>query len=404
MESIVQTLFTNLNITKNECEVVSNNFYKRLDAGGSGLSLIMGEAYMAGEWRSKDLASFFRKVMTIDNYDRHLYSTVMNHPVSSIKLLSNIVINDLQNQITDTIQNNQSIQLSKKVGEQHYDIPDILYEHMLDSQRQYTCGYWTPCTKTLEEAQQNKIKLLLDKLQIPDNVAMNILDIGCGWGGLTNAISKRYPKCKVVGISISKEQIKVANEKYGSKKLKYIFCDYRDLPNKQTKYDRIISVGMFEHVGVKNYDTFFKCCNDILTDDGIFVLHTITNTTQPVYLTGVERHRGNDWMIKYIFPGGYVPTTESILEAIDRQKLMYHHIQNLSISYAKTLNKWYKNFKSNWKTIRKSNPTFFTQKFYNMWEYYLLSCMVLFEKKQLYLSQFVLTKNKYDGMYIFNEK
>lgn len=157
MESIVQTLFTNLNITKNECEVVSNNFYKRLDAGGSGLSLIMGEAYMAGEWRSKDLASFFRKVMTIDNYDTHLYSTVMNHPVSSIKLLSNIVINDLQNQITDTIQNNQSIQLSKKVGEQHYDIPDILYEHMLDSKRQYTCGYWTPCTKTLEEAQQNKI-------------------------------------------------------------------------------------------------------------------------------------------------------------------------------------------------------------------------------------------------------
>lgn len=367
------------------------------------MSLIFGEAYMAGEWRSKELASFFRKVK-IDNYNKHIFSTIWSHPISSIKLLSNIVVNDILTQIKDTLQNNQSIQLSKRVGEQHYDIPDILYEYMLDSQRQYTCGYWKPDTKTLEEAQQNKIKLLIDKLQIQDDVEMNILDIGCGWGGLTNAISKRYPKCKVVGITISKEQIKVANEKYGSKKLKYIFCDYRDLPNKQTKYDRIISVGMFEQVGVKNFDTFFKCCNDILTDDGIFVLHTITNPIQPKYLTGTEAITTDKWIDKYIFPGGYIPTTESILTSIDREGLMYHHIQNLSISYAKTLNEWYNNFKSNWNKIHKSNQLFFTQEFYNMWEYYLLSCMVLFEKKQLYLTQFVLTKKKYDGMYIFTEK
>jgi cyclopropane-fatty-acyl-phospholipid synthase len=401
MQSLVESLFTNLNITKNECEIVSNNFYKRLEDGKCSMSLIIGEAYMAGEWRSKDLTSFFRKVMRADNLNNHIFSTTTSNPIPSIKLLSNFVVADIQAQITDTLQNNQSISLSKRVGEQHYDIPDILYEYMLDSQRQYTCGYWKPDTKTLEEAQQNKIKLLIDKLQIPDDVEMNILDIGCGWGGLTNAISKRYPKCKVVGITISKEQIKVANEKYGSKKLKYIFCDYRDLPNKQTKYDRIISVGMFEQVGVKNFDTFFKCCNDILTDDGIFVLHTITSSTQPKYLTGVEKYTGDEWIDKYIFPGGYIPTTESILGAIDIQGLMYHHIQNLSISYAKTLNEWYKNFKTNWKTIRKSNPTFFTQEFYNMWEFYLLSSMVLFEVKSLQLTQFVLTKKKYDGMYIF---
>jgi cyclopropane-fatty-acyl-phospholipid synthase len=307
-------------------------------------------------------------------------------------------------QITDTLQNNQSIKLSKKVGEQHYDIPDILYEYMLDSQRQYTCGYWKPDTKTLEEAQQNKMKLLIDKLQIPDNVEMNILDIGCGWGGLTNAISKRYPKCKVVGITISKEQINFANNKYGSKKLKYIFCDYRDLPNKQTKYDRIISVGMFEHVGLKNFDTFFKCCENILTDDGIFVLHTITSPTQSLYLTGVEKHVTDVWINKYIFPGSYIPITEQILETINTQGLMYHHIQNLSISYAKTLKEWYKNFKAKWNKIRKSNPSFFTQEFYNMWKYYLLGCMVSFEIKTLCLTQIVLTKKKYDGMYIFNEK
>lgn len=401
MKSIIKALFKNLNITKNECKIVSNNFYKRLEVGGGSMSLIIGEAYMADEFRSKDLVSFFRKVMTVDNFNNHIFSTLTSNPISSIKLLSNIVINDLQTQIIDTIQNNQSIQLSKKVGEQHYDIPDILYEYMLDSQRQYTCGYWKPDTKTLEEAQQNKIKLLIDKLQIPDDVEMNILDIGCGWGGLTNAISKRYPKCKVVGITISKEQIKVANEKYGSKKLKYIFCDYRDLPNKQTKYDRIISVGMFEHVGVKNYDIFFKCCNDILTDDGIFVLHTITNPIQPKYLNGTEKFTCDEWIDKYIFPGGYIPTTESILTSIVREGLMYHHIQNLSVSYAKTLQEWYNNFKLNWKTIQKSNPSFFTKEFYNMWEFYLLCSMVLYETKQMYLTQFVLTKKKYDGMYIF---
>ena len=275
---------------------------------------------------------------------------------------------------------------------------------MLDSQRQYTCGYWKPGTKTLEEAQQNKMKLLIDKLQIPDNVEMNILDIGCGWGGLTNAISKRYPKCKVVGISISKEQIKAANEKYGSNKLKYIFCDYRDLQKKQTKYDRIISVGMFEHVGFKNYDTFFKFCNNVLTDNGIFVLHTITSPTQSRYLYGVNKYTADKWIDKYIFPGGYAPTTESILTSINREGFMYHHIQNLSISYAKTLKSWYNNFKSNWNKIRKSKPSFFTQEFYNMWEFYLLSCMVLFETKKMYLTQLVLTKKKYNGMYIFTEK
>jgi cyclopropane-fatty-acyl-phospholipid synthase len=399
----VLALFKNLNITENECEIINKNFYNRLWSGGD-LSLIVGEAYMAGEWRSKDLASFFRKVMTIDNHNNSLYSTLKTNPVSSIKLLANIIIDDLKSSVMDRIYNNQSIELSKRVGEQHYDIPDILYEYMLDTQRQYTCGYWKPGTKTLEEAQQNKMKLLIDKLQIPDDVEMNILDIGCGWGGLTNAISKRYPKCNIVGISISKEQIQFANEKYGSKKLQYVVCDYRDLPNKDTKYDRIISVGMFEHVGVKNYDTFFKCCENILTDEGIFVLHTITIPAIFSYITGVEKYECNKWMNKYIFPGGYAPSIEVILSSVNKQGLMYHHIQNLSISYAKTLNEWYNNFKSNWIKIHKSNPIFFTQEFYNMWEFYLSSMVIQFELKHMFLSQLVLTKRKYNGMYIFTEK
>jgi cyclopropane-fatty-acyl-phospholipid synthase len=403
MKALVKTLFNNLNITDRDFHIVSDNFYTRLERGGC-LSLIIGEAYMAGEWVSRDLASFFRKVMLIDNYNKYIYKTIATNPISSVKLLGNIIIDDLQNQFMDTIYNNQSIQLSKRVGEQHYDIPDILYRHMLDSQRQYTCGYWKLGTKTLEDAQKNKMKLLIDKLQIPDDAEMHILDIGCGWGGLTNAISKRYPKCNIVGITISKEQIKFANRKYGSQKLKYVFCDYRDLPQMHTKYDRIISVGMFEQVGVKNMDVFFKCCENILTDDGIFVLHTITNPFQSSYLTGTNKYTGDKWIDKYIFPGGFIPTTEDILTTINNQGLMYHHIQNLSVSYAKTLEAWYNNFRSNWAKIQQSDTVFFTREFYNMWEYYLLSCMVIFEVKQLYLVQFVLTKRSYNGMYVFTDK
>jgi len=137
------------------------------------------------------------------------------------------------------------------------------------------------------------------------------------WGGLAHAISKRYPRCSFVGISISKEQIKYANKRYGSAQCKFIVCDYRDVLAQPTQYERIVSVGMFEHVGVRNYDGFFQYCANQLTKDGILVLHTITCPSQARYLTGVERYTTDEWLDRYIFPGGYVPTTESVLAAVD---------------------------------------------------------------------------------------
>jgi cyclopropane-fatty-acyl-phospholipid synthase len=275
---------------------------------------------------------------------------------------------------------------------------------MLDSHRQYTCAYWKPGVKTLEEAQQAKINLIIDKLQIPDDVEMNILDIGCGWGGLTHAISQRYPKCKIDGISISKEQINYANKKYKSNKLQYFYFDYRDLIKKNKKYDRICSVGMFEHVGHKNYDTYLNICESVLKKNGIFLLHTITKPHIEKHMIGTTKHTGDAWINKYIFPGGQIPLTEWILTSAQNNKLMYHHIQNLSVSYAKTLDAWYNNFTSNWNEIKKTNPHFFTDEFYRMWEFYLTSCKVLFEKKNTQLTQFVFTKKEYNGMYVFTEK
>jgi cyclopropane-fatty-acyl-phospholipid synthase len=399
MEALIRSIFSKLGITKNDCEIVSNNFYRRLDYGGN-ISLMMGEAYMAGEWVSRDLAAFLRKVNTFPNPADVLYVSMKEFPLETSRLMASVVFDDINDQFIDTVLNGQSIQLSQIVGEQHYDIPDILYECMLDSDRQYTCAYWKQGVSTLREAQLEKIALLIDKLQIPDNTPMNILDIGCGWGGLTNAISRRYPRCNIEGISISAEQINYANKTYGSPALKYIFCDYRELPNKNKKYDRIISVGMFEHVGIKNFDDFFSIFNEILTDNGIFVLHTITKPIDNKYMTGFTKYTADKWITKYIFPGGYIPTTEQISASFHSQGLMYHHIQNLSISYAKTLKAWDENFIKHWKYIQSSDPVFFTPSFYNMWRLYLMTAMVAFELKQIQLTQYVLTKMSYPRMYV----
>jgi cyclopropane-fatty-acyl-phospholipid synthase len=400
MKALIQSLMSLLNISKNEFYIKDDNLYNRFIIGGD-LSLIFGESYMAGEWESDDLTAFFNKILCYGEINQLLLMVAKEVPFQMFRMALNIIIQDTITQCIDAINNNQSIILSKRVADNHYDIPDILYKYMLDSQRQYTCGYWGPNISTLEDAQLAKINLLIYKLQIPDDTEMHILDIGCGWGGLVNAISIKYPLCKVEGISISMEQIKFANDKYGNSNCYY--CDYRNLINTK-KYDRIVSVGMFEHVGVKNYGEFFAICNNILTDDGIMVLQTITSPNQAkYYVSKMNRYCCNLWVDKYIFPGGYVPTPQLILDAINSEKLMYHHIQNLSISYAKTLDAWKNNFNMFWENIRLSNETFFTDKFFRMWNFYLSSFSAAFNNKKLYLSQFVITKKKYNKIYTLDK-
>lgn len=405
MKKLFQQILVHFNVTKSDFRVVDSNFYHRLSKNNGNLSLILGESYMAGEWKSDDLAEFFRKILGSKWKSEDIIKLFREVPtLESPRLFLKLLRFDVQNYLNNKLFNNQTIKLSKRVGEQHYDIPDILYEYMLDSNRQYTCGYWKPGVKTLEEAQEAKINLIIDKLQIPNDAKFNILDIGCGWGGLTHAISLRYPNCNIDGISISREQIKYANKKYKNDKLRYFYCDYRDLIKKNKKYDRICSVGMFEHVGYKNYDSYFNICESVLKKNGIFLLHTITMPHFSKYIFGKTKHTGDSWVTKYIFPGGVICLPETILTSAHKNNLMYHHIQNLSISYAKTLDAWYNNFTSNWNEIKKSNPDFFTDEFYRMWEYYLLIFMVQFEKKNLQLTQFVFTKKEYNRMYVFTEK
>jgi len=397
MKALIHSLIRLLNISKKEFYIKDENLYNRFTLGGD-LSLIFGESYMAGEWDSDDLTAFFNKILCYGEINQLLSMATKDAPLQMFRMALNIIVQDTITQFID-IKNNQSIILSRRVADTHYDIPDILYKYMLDSQRQYTCGYWAPNISSLEDAQSAKIQLLIDKLQIPENTEMNILDIGCGWGGLVNAISKKYPLCKVEGVSISMEQIKYANDKYGNTNCYY--CDYRNMNGK--KYDRIVSVGMFEHVGVKNYSDFFSICNNILADDGIMVLQTITSASQSkYYLSKMNRYCCNLWVDKYIFPGGYVPTSQLILDSIYNEGLMYHHIQNLSISYTKTLDAWQSNFNVNWEQIRSSDEAFFTDTFFRMWNFYLSSFSSAFNNKKLYLSQFVITKKKYNKIYTLN--
>jgi cyclopropane-fatty-acyl-phospholipid synthase len=188
MKALVQSLIRLLDISKDEFYIKDENLYNRFILGGD-LSLIFGESYMAGEWDSSNLTAFFNKILCYGEINQLLLIVAKETPLQMFRLALNIIIQDTITQYIDASNNNQSIILSKRVANNHYDIPDILYKYMLDPQRQYTCGYWAPNIHTLEDAQMAKIKLLINKLQIPDNTEMNILDIGCGWGGLVNAIS-----------------------------------------------------------------------------------------------------------------------------------------------------------------------------------------------------------------------
>ena len=267
---------------------------------------------------------------------------------------------------------------------------------MLDSNMQYTCAYWKEGVTNLEEAQKAKIQLIMNKLKISPN--SKILDIGCGWGGLSYTIAQNNPTCEVIGISISNEQINCAKEKYKHQlNLKFMYCDYRNLPDLNIKFDRIVSIGMFEHVGSKNFDPIFNICNKIMKEDSIFLLHTITS--KQVQETK-EIKETDPWINKYIFPGGYIPGVDEIYSHSNVNKLMIHDTQNLSISYAKTLHEWFINFDKNWNKIKESNLELFTEKFYRMWKYYLQTCEAAFIIKDIQLTQFIITKVSYPHMYV----
>ena len=261
----------------------------------------------------------------------------------------------------------------------HYDISDELYDLFLDSKRQYSCGYFKNDNDTLETAQQNKIDHIIKKLNIKSN--QKVLDIGSGWGHLAIEIA-RQSKCEVTGITLSENQFRYANAKAKEYNLEnqvqFKLCDYRNL---KEKFDRVVSVGMFEHVGRKFYKTFFRQVNNLLKDNGLALIHTIGSINEP--------RDPQPWISKYIFPGGYTPSMSEVVGPIEKSGLIISDLEVLRMHYAYTLKNWKERCIKNKSKI----TSMFDEKFFRMWEFYLASCEMVFKWGDQVVFQFQLTKD-----------
>ena len=267
----------------------------------------------------------------------------------------------------------------------HYDIGNDLYNLMLDEEHmQYSCGYWPRDGMTLGEAQEAKLAHIAAKLMLKPGD--HVLDIGCGWGGMAIFLASRAG-VKVTGITLSVEQLVLARERAEaagvSDKVTFELVDYRDLAARGEIFDRIVSVGMFEHVGVPQYETFFRDCARMLSDDGVMLLHTIGRFGSPVAADTFTR--------KYIFPGGYIPALSQMMEPSQKVRLMATDVEVLRVHYAKTLREWYARCMKH----RDAIIAMFDERFFRMWTFYLAGAVSTFEWGGLCNFQVQYSRNRY---------
>jgi cyclopropane-fatty-acyl-phospholipid synthase len=334
-------------------------FQRVLSQGALGL----GESYMDGWWEVKHLDQFIYKLVSA-----HLNEKVKGFPILWIVVKAKLL-------------NLQKKSKAYKIGERHYDIGNDLYKLMLDKGMNYSCAYWKDA-KNLDQAQEAKLELTCQKLKLKPG--MKVLDIGCGWGGFAKYAAKKY-KAEVIGITVSKEQVKLAKEICSGLPVEIRLQDYRSL---NEIFDRIVSIGMIEHVGYKNYRTYMEVAHRCLTDDGLFLLHTIGNNKSLVI--------GDPWTNKYIFPDGMLPSPVYITGAIEGLFVL-EDWHNFGTHYDKTLMAWYENFNKNWGQIKQNSK--YDQRFYRMWKYYLLSFAGTFRARRNQLWQIVLSKRGVPGGY-----
>ncbi len=270
------------------------------------------------------------------------------------------------------------IKKSKQNVAHHYDISEKLYDLFLDGKRQYSCAYFKNEDDTLEQAQENKINHIIKKLNLKPN--QKVLDIGSGWGTLAIDIAKKT-KCAVVGITLSENQLNYSKAKAKElnleNQLEFRLIDYRQL---NEKFDRIVSVGMFEHVGRKFYQTYFNTVSKLLNNDGVALIHTIGSSMPP--------RNPHPWITKYIFPGGYTPSLSEVSLPIEKSGLIISDIEVLRMHYAHTLRNWKERF------LSKKNQVLemFDERFLRMWEFYLAGCEMAFKWGDQVVFQFQLTK------------
>jgi len=328
--------------------------------------LYLGEAYTDGDILIEDgtLTDFLNIVlMNIGRNEVNFFSELFNKLSGSYRYLTNF----------------NFIKKSKMNISHHYDLSDDLYDLFLDQKRQYSCAYFKNEKDTLEVAQNNKIQHIIKKLNIKPN--QKVLDIGCGWGSLVIDIAKNT-NCEVTGITLSKKQFDYCVEKARELKLEnqvtFKLIDYREL---NEKFDRIVSVGMFEHVGRKFYNKFFKQIEKLLNNEGVALIHTIGSVNPP--------RDPHPWITKYIFPGGYTPSLSEVTTPIEKAGLIISDIEVLKLHYSYTLRHWKENCIKNKSKIIEM----FDERFFRLWEFYLTGCEMAFKWGDQVVYQLQLTKS-----------
>lgn len=341
-----------------DIRVHNDEFYGRVLAQGS---LGLGESYVDGWWDCDNIDGFFDRVLRAK----------LEEKITPGK----IVVPWLKSKFL----NLQNKKRALKVGEHHYDVGNELYREMLDDRMIYTCGYWDG-VDNLNDAQESKLELVCKKVGLKPG--MKVLDIGCGWGGFAKYAAEKHG-ANVVGVTISKEQVKLGREVCGGLPVDIRFQDYRDV---EEKFDAVISLGMFEHVGYKNYRTYMEKAAECLKDDGLFLLHTIG---------AGDSHSGVDsWIEKYIFPNSMLPSVKHISDSVEGLFVL-EDWHNFGVDYDKTLMAWHGNFENSWDKLKGD----YDERFKRMWDYYLLSCAGMFRSRKNQLWQIVFSKGGVDGGY-----
>lgn len=358
----VQSIFESADIKINgdrpwDLQLYDERFYTRVILTGS---LGLGESYVDGWWDAPELDEFFCKLLRAK----------ITRPKNFAESLNNII---------GTFRNLQKVSRSFQVGEHHYDLGNDLYQLMLDSRMNYSCAYWKD-TEDFDQAQEAKLDLICRKLQLQPG--MTVLDIGCGWGSFMKYAAEKYG-VSCVGLSISQGQTQLGEKLCAGLPIKFLLQDYRTFTGEQ--FDRVVSIGMFEHVGYKNYSVFMQQAESWLKDDGLFLLHTIGSNT-PQY--------GEPWLNKYIFPNGMLPSGAQIFQALENV-FVVEDWHNFGQYYDQTFMAYYRKFDQNWSILQPK----YGDKFYRIWKYFLLSYAGSFRARNLQVWQIVMSKKGVMGGY-----
>lgn len=334
----------------------------------SGGSLAVGESYMDGWWDAEDLAECFTRALRAD--PKVFWHAGIFWHVIKAQLI-----------------NLQSRARAFEVGRRHYDIGNALYERMLDPRLAYSCGYWSASptygeeARDLAEAQERKLDLVCKKIGL--KAGERVLDIGCGWGSFAIYAAEKYG-ARVVGLTVSERQAALARERAKGLPVEILLTDYRDFAAEP--FDHIISIGMFEHVGHKNYRTYMEAVRRLLKPDGLFLLHTIGADVTP--------RAPEPWFHKHIFPNGILPSPRLITASIECL-FAVEDWHNFGADYDKTLSEWWTRFDAAWPELKKD----YDDRFYRMWRFYLLSMAGNFRARNMHLWQIVLSPRGVRGGY-----